>query len=159
MVSKIVVSGVVVLVLGIILAVVGAVTATNNALSLFNQLKSVPLSSLSPGSFISLSIYPTSVLIIESSNPSCISPSPAPYASKTTANITIIVYNKTSAVNIINNCTSNIMLRYKAFSVSAASSPFITSGYLILLGGVLFIVGIITVVVGFVLGRRRRVKA
>ncbi|WP_291766765.1 hypothetical protein [Caldivirga sp. UBA161] len=159
MVNKITVSGVVVLIVGIVLAIVGSATATNNALSLFNQLKNTPLSSLSPGSFISLSIYPTSVLIIESSNPSCISPSPVPYASKTTANITIIVYNQTSTVSIMNNCTFNIMLRYKEFSVSAASSPFITSGYLILLGGILFILGIITAVVGFILGRRRKASA
>ncbi|ABW00925.1 hypothetical protein [Caldivirga maquilingensis] len=159
MVNKITVSGVIVLVIGLILAIIGSVTATNSALSLFNQLKNAPLSSLSPGNFISLSIYPTSVLIIESSNASCISPSPVPYASRTTANITIIVYNQTSTINIMNNCTFNIMLRYKSFSTSAASSPFITSGYLILLGGILFILGIITAVVGFVLGRRRRANS
>ncbi len=159
MVNKITVSGIAVLILGIALAIVGSVTAANNALSLFNQLKSVPLSSLNPGNSISLSIYPTSVLIIESSNSSCISPSPVPYASKTTANITIIVYNQTSTVSIVNNCTFNIMFRYKVFSASMASNPFITSGYLILLGGILFILGIITAVVGFILGRRRRASA
>lgn len=159
MVNKITVSGIVVLILGIALAIVGSVTAASNALSLFNQLKSAPLSSLNPGNSISLSIYPTSVLIIESSNSSCISPSPVPYASKTTANITIIVYNQTSTVSIVNNCTFNIMFRYKVFSASMASNPFITSGYLILLGGILFILGIITAVVGFILGRRRRAGA
>lgn len=155
MVNWVTVSGIVVLVAGIALAFAGSLTAANSAIGLFNQLKQTPLSSLSPGGSVSLTIYPSSVLIIESSNPSCVFPSPTPYASKTTANVTIIVYNQSSAVRLINNCTFSIMIRYRVFSASSASSPFITSGFLILLGGVMFIVGAVTAIVGLVIGRRR----
>ncbi len=155
MVNWVTASGIVILVIGIALALAGSLTAANSAINLFNQLRQTPLSPLSPGSSVSLSIYPSSVLIIESSNSSCLFPKPTPYASKTTANVTIMIYNQSLAVSLINNCTSSIMIRYRVFPASLASSPFITSGFLILLGGVTFIIGVVTVVVGLVIGRRR----
>lgn len=156
MVNKVTVSGIAVLVIGIVIAVVGSSMAFNSAMSLYGKLKNASTQTIGPGGSISLQVPTYSLLIVEASNSSCISPSPVPYAIRSTYNVSIMVYNESAMVQLTNNCTFNLAVKYSVLPALRVSSSFVTSGYLIILGGVLIIVGIITAVVGLVLSRRQR---